>query len=218
MYFLERNNYSYDIHLINAKVPILKGTHASTGMKIDISYNRMNRYEDSFFIKKILEENNIILQAIIILKILLKENDLNEPYSGGIGSYLLFHLVYFFDIQCKNSKNMEYHNVFFFLFLFFEYFGTKFNFDIYGISLNKENPGKIFYKYGDYYMNDYENICVEGINERFVNIGKNCFNYEKVVELFKDAFHIIQNEQEKNTLSLLNELGFPSIKSELFNF
>ena len=82
MYFLERNNYSYDIHLINAKVPILKGTHASTGMKIDISYNRMNRYEDSFFIKKILEENNIILQAIIILKILLKENDLNEPYSG----------------------------------------------------------------------------------------------------------------------------------------
>ena len=30
MYFLERNNYSYDMQLINAKVPILKGTHAST--------------------------------------------------------------------------------------------------------------------------------------------------------------------------------------------
>ena len=218
MYFLERNNYSYDMLLINAKVPIIRGTHASTGVKIDISYNRINGYEDSFFIKNILEENNIIRQAIMILKILLKENDLNEPYSGGMGSYLLFHLVYFFDIQCKNSKNMKYHNVFFFLFLFFDYFGTKFNFDTYGISLNKENPGKIFYKYGDYEMNDYENICIEGINERFVNIGRNCFNYEKVVELFKDAFHIIQNEQEKNTLSLLNELGFPSIKSELFNF
>ena len=84
--------------------------------------------------------------------------------------------------------------------------------------MNKENPGKIFYKYGDYEMNDYENICVEGINERFVNIGRNCFNYKKVVELFKDAFHIIQNEQEKNTLSLLNKFGFPSIKSELFKF
>ena len=43
-YFLKRNNYSYDIHLINAKVPILKGTHAATGVKIDISYNRMNGY------------------------------------------------------------------------------------------------------------------------------------------------------------------------------
>ena len=218
MSFLIRNKYSNDLHLINAKVPILKGTHAITGVKIDISYNRINGYEDSFFIKNILEENNIIRQAIIILKILLKENDLNEPYSGGMGSYLLFHLVYFFDIQCKNSKNMKYHNVFFFLFLFFEYFGTKFNFDIFGISLNKENPGKIFEKYGNYYMDDYENICVEGINEINVNIGRNCFNYAKVVELFNDVFHIIQNEQDKNTLSLLNKLGFPSIKSELFNY
>lgn len=160
-YFLKRNNYSYDIHLINAKVPILKGTHAATGVKIDISYNRMNGYEDSFYIKHILEENIIIRQAVIILKILLKENDLNEPYSGGIGSYLLFHLVYFFDIQCKNIENMKYSNVFSFLFLFFEYFGTEFDFGLYGISLNKDNPGTIFYKYGNYYMDDYENICVE---------------------------------------------------------
>ena len=53
MYFLERNNYSYDMHLINAEAPILKGTYASTGVKIDISYNRMNGYKDSFFIKNI---------------------------------------------------------------------------------------------------------------------------------------------------------------------
>ena len=89
------------------------------------------------------------------MKILLKQNDLNEPYSGGMGSYLLFYQMYFFDIQCKNSKNMKYHNAVFF---FFEYFRTKFNFDIYGISLNKENQGKIFYKYGNNEMNDYENI------------------------------------------------------------
>jgi non-canonical poly(A) RNA polymerase PAPD5/7 len=217
MYFLEKNEYSYDMRLIDAKVPIIKGTHSSTGVKIDISYNRMNGYKDSFFIKHILEENNIIRQAIIILKILLRENDLNEPYSGGMGSYLLFHLVYFFDIKCKNSKDMKYHNVFSFLFLFFEYFGTKFYSHMYGISLNEENPGKIFYKYENYYMDDYHNICVEGINQRFVNIGGNCFNYEIIVELFKDSFHIMQNEKDKNTLSLLNKLGFPSIKSELFN-
>ena len=48
MYFLERNNYSYDMHLINAKVPIIRGTHASTGVKIDISYNKMNGYEIPF--------------------------------------------------------------------------------------------------------------------------------------------------------------------------
>lgn len=218
MHYLIRNKYSYDIQLINAKVPILKGTHDLTGVKIDISYNRMNGYEDSFFIKNILEENNILRQAIIILKILLKENYLNEPYSGGMSSYLLFHLVYFFDIKSKESKNMKYHNVFYFLFYFFEYFGTKFDFEMYGISLNTENPGKIFYKYGDYYMNDYKYICVEGINERYVNIGKNCFNYERVVDLFKNTFHIIQNSVDINTLSLLDKLRFPSKKSHLFDF
>ena len=218
MHYLIRNKYSYDIQIINAKVPILKGTHNLTGVKIDISYNRMNGYEDSFFIRNILAENNILRQAIIILKILLKENYLNEPYSGGMSSYLLFHLVYFFDIHCKESKNMKYHNVFFFLFYFFEYFGTKFDFEMYGISLNKENPGKIFVKYGEYYMNDYTNICVEGINERYINIGKNCFNYERVVELFKDTFHIIQNSVDINTLSLLNKLKFPLKKSHLFDF
>ena len=218
MHYLIRNKYSHDIQIINAKVPILKGTHNLTGIKIDISYNRMNGYEDSIFIKNILEENNILRQAIIFLKILLKENYLNEPYSGGMSSYLLFHLVYFFDIHCKESKNMKYHNVFFFLFYFFEYFGTKFDFEMYGISLNKENPGKIFVKYGEYYMNDYTNICVEGINERYVNIGKNCFNYEKVVDLFKDTFHIIQNSVDINTLSLLNKLKFPLKKSHLFDF
>ena len=89
---------------------------------------------------------------------------------------------------------------------------------MYGINLNKDNRGTIFYKYGNYYMDDYENICFKSINKRFVNIGRSCFNYEKVAELFSDAFYTIKNEQDKNTLSLLNKLGFPSIKNELFNF
>ena len=46
-------------------------------------------------------------------------------------------------------------------------------------------------------MDDYENICVESINKRFVNIGKNYFNYEKVIELFNDAFYTIKNEKIK---------------------
>lgn len=56
------------------------------------------------------------------------------------------------------------------------------------------------------------------LKKRFVNIGRNSYNYEKVVELFRDAFYTIKNEQDKNTLSILNKLGFPSIKSKLFNF
>ena len=95
MKVLKFNGFSDDIELIDAKVPILKGTNSLTGIKFDISFNKLNGFEDSLLIKKIIEKHPIIRRAIIILKILLKINDLNEPYHGGMSSFLLFHLVYF---------------------------------------------------------------------------------------------------------------------------
>ena len=207
-YFLIRNGYSNDIQLINARVPILKGTHSLRGIKVDISFNRLNGYEDSLIIKKIIEENKIIKKAIIILKVLLRRYYLNEPFSGGMSSFLLFHLVYFFYLECKKNFSLKYYNIASFITLFLEYFGTKFDFDVYGISLNKENQRKIFVKYGEYYMNNYDNICVESINERFINIGQNCFNYEKVIQLFEKMFKKIKKEEKENSLSILEKLGF----------
>ena len=209
-YFLIRNGYSNDLQLINARVPILKGTHAFTGVKLDISYNRLNGYEDSIIIKNIIEENNVIKQAIIILKIMLRRYYLNEPFSGGMSSFLLFHLVFFFYNECANKLKFKNDNISSFIILFLEYFGTKFDFDIYGISLYKKNKGVIFNKYGSYLMNNCDNICVESINERYVNIGQNCFKYEQVVNLFKKMFDKIKKEKEKNSLSILEKLGFPT--------
>ena len=207
--FLINNRYSNDMRLINARVPILKGTHALTGIKVDISFNRLNGYEDSLIIKKIIEENIVIKQAIIILKVLLRRYYLNEPFTGGMSSFLLFHLVYFFYNEYKNNLAMNYYNIETFITLFLEYYGIKFDFDIYGISLNN-NHGKIFIKYGEYYMNNYENICFESINERFVNIGQNCFNYDKIIKLFEKMYYKIKKEEERNSLSVLEKLGFPA--------
>ena len=103
---------------------------------------------------------------------------------------------------------MKYHNVFFFIYLFFEFFGTKFNFDIYGISLKQDDPGEIFEKHDYYVMNNYKNICVESISERYINIGESCFNYEEIIQLFKDAYYTIKEAEVDNSLSILQELGF----------
>ena len=170
----------------------------------------MNGYEDSLIIKNIIDGNNIIKQAIIILKILLRRYSLNEPYYGGMSSFLLFHLVLFFYNEYKNKFEFNNDNISSFIILFLEYFGTKFDFDIYGISLYKKEQGFIFNKYGNYFMNNYDNICVESINEQFVNIGQNCFEYEKIVNLFKKMSDKIKKEKEKNSLSILDKLGFPT--------
>ena len=39
--------WSYDIEVIDAKVPIIKGVHYLTDIKFDISYNKINVYIDS---------------------------------------------------------------------------------------------------------------------------------------------------------------------------
>ena len=66
MKVLKFNGFSDDIELIDAKVPILKGTNSLTGIKFDISFNRLNGFEDSLLIKKIIEKHPIIRRAMII--------------------------------------------------------------------------------------------------------------------------------------------------------
>ena len=74
-------------------------------LKEVIRYNNkseLSRADD--LIKKIISRHKIIKPIIIIIKILLKIHDLNESHKGGMSSFLLFHLVYFFYIKYKNDE------------------------------------------------------------------------------------------------------------------
>ena len=210
MKVLKHNGFSRDIEFINAKIPILKGTNSFTWIKFDISFNRLKGYEDSLIIKKIIEEHPIIRKAIIILKILLKINNLNESFHGGMSSFLLFHLVYFLYLTFADEIGNNNDNILDFILLFFKFYGTKINFDILGMRLNEDNKVKLFYKYIDYNMNNYDNICVENINNKHVNAGQKCFNYQSILSLFKNTYIEIMEEKERNSLSILNNLGFPA--------
>ena len=95
---LRYENFSQNLILIRARVPILKGICSLTQVHVDISVNRDNGYKAAKIIRKILRKYKMLKPTIIILKILLKNNKLNEASSGGMSSFLLFHLVYFFYI------------------------------------------------------------------------------------------------------------------------
>ena len=100
---LNSNGFSKDLYFIKARVPILKGTCSLTGISVDISVNRHNGYQAADLIKRIISKHRILRPIIIILKILLKKYSYNEAHTGGMSSFLLFHLVYFFFIRNKNN-------------------------------------------------------------------------------------------------------------------
>ena len=94
---LEKNEFSTNIDFIDkARVPILSGTCKKTGIKFDISVNREGGYEAAEKIKDILDKYPFIKQLMIILKIMIKQNNMNNPRKGGMNSFVLFHLIYYF--------------------------------------------------------------------------------------------------------------------------
>ena len=370
MKILRKEGFSRNIHLIPARVPILKATCSFTGINVDISVNRDNGWKAAKMIRKILEKYTILKPSIIFLKILLKKNNLNDACIGGMSSFLLFHLVYFFfltyqkrmqkgiysdiDInnikkgeknlgesfqyknnQYKNSNNNEEddyykekeisydsnnalkwennskrngitpskayssseddnssdddtnlvkngksfsnseeeqksninrdytnyrelknksnsknnnnynedyeydsdennedddedinkeknneinitnlnsnYNIGHFIFAFLRFYGKEFEYQNLGFSLNDNNFGKTFFKEERNDMDCGDNICVESIQGQGVDIGKACYNYQKIVYLFKNSYKTIKLEKQKNTCSILKSLGFPMI-------
>ena len=272
MNFLKKEEFN-NIRLVKARVPIIKATCMKTGINVDISMNKQNGCHAVTIIRKILTKYTFLKPCIIILKILITKFNLNESHTGGMNSFLLFHLAYFLYVHKLNLKNNgeknEYNpnknesnenntidnnnkdndtskaneneniindtndksdnnnsinenkkeetdkkeiNIGAFILYFLKYYGYEFDYEKYGLSLNDDNFGTIFIKEERTDMEFTKSILAESIIEKGINVGKGCFNYGKIVNLFKAAYNKIKSEKQKNTISILHSLGFPSIK------
>ena len=356
MKILRNEGFSRNIRLIRARVPIIKATCSLTGINVDISVNRDNGYKAAKIIRNILEKYKVLKPTIIILKILLKKNNLNDAHTGGMSSFLLFHLVYFFyltyqkriqngiynninidnndieeneNISSGNNKNNnnynnideeedednydeekeisldsnsdakgdnnrkkynshgiiitkrapstdeeEYsnddsnllkngnsssyseeepkynnfrnynknddeeeeeddannadylsnniekeknndennnENIGHFLFTFLKFYGKEFDYRQLGFSLNENNFGNTFFKVERLDMDCSDNICAESMEEQGIDVGRTCYNYPKIVILFKSSYDKIKDEKQNNTCSILQSLGFPTV-------
>ena len=94
--YLYKKHFSYKMRLIKAKVPIIKATCQRTGINLDISVNRLNGCAAAFIINNKLREIPVLHPIILLLKMVLRKAELNEPHTGGMGSFLLFSLVFFY--------------------------------------------------------------------------------------------------------------------------
>jgi DNA polymerase sigma len=305
--------------------------------------NHINGCQTGLLIRKILEKNFFLKPIIIILKVLLKMNDLNEASSGGMSSFLLFHLVFFYynkykkeiieknlfnqminfneeekeykllcedisnnsngnDINMElssfdsnsniksinsydnstyssktvlstfeednsnnsennltknnsngaqskttskssnendnlylgnnNDSNIDYisesmystkssnkhekindeiTNLCEFLLSFLKFYGYEFDYENLGFSINKNNFCTTFFKIERTDMECGNGLCVESLQDKGVNVGKICYNYRKIVNLFKETYEKIKIEIKNNTCSILKSLGFPLV-------
>jgi non-canonical poly(A) RNA polymerase PAPD5/7 len=178
------------IKIIEAKVPIIRATFKGTKINVDISANRKNGYAAKKVIRRILECFPFLRPLIYLLKFFLKQRNLNETYTGGMSSFLLFNLILsYVQVKKKELINESEDDISLGHLLcgFFQHYCCDFNYEVVGISV----------KYGGYFFkkidrNWYDEnrtylLCVENFQDPDQDIGKSCFKIKKVLDTFKSA-------------------------------
>ncbi|KFO63144.1 PAPD5 polymerase, partial [Mystacornis crossleyi] len=115
--------------LDKATVPIIKLTDSFTEVKVDISFNVQNGVKAAQLIKDFIKKYPVLPFLVLVLKQFLLQRDLNEVFTGGIGSYSLFLMaVSFLQLHPREDACMPNANYGVLLIEFFELYGRHFNY------------------------------------------------------------------------------------------
>ncbi|KAF2286026.1 hypothetical protein GH714_009767 [Hevea brasiliensis] len=79
--------------IAKARVPIVKFIERQSGISFDISFDVDNGPKAAKFIKDSVSKWPCLRPLCLILKLFLQQRELNEVYSGGIGSYALLAML-----------------------------------------------------------------------------------------------------------------------------
>lgn len=177
--------------LDKASVPIIKVTETKTDLRIDISFNMINGVKSAALIKEYLNEFPCLRYLAMVLKQFLLQRDLNEVWTGGIGSYsLILMIVSFLQLHPRIDARSNDNNLGVLLIEFFELYGKQFNYMRTGIRVKdggsyvpKED---IFKQFNNGYRASI--LCIEDPLNPTNDIGKGSYGALKVKQAFEYAY------------------------------
>ncbi|KAJ6724514.1 POLY(A) RNA polymerase [Salix viminalis] len=171
--------------IAKARVPIIKFVEKRSGVSFDISFDVSGGPIAAEFIKNAISKWPELRPLCLILKVFLQQRELNEVYSGGIGSYALLSMLMALLRNLRECQASLERNLGLLLIHFFDFYGRK---------LNTTNVG--VYEQWDWPFL----IAIEDPQAPENDIGKNSFNYFQIRSAFAMAFTTLTNP--KTILSL----------------
>ncbi|KAK2968459.1 hypothetical protein RJ640_004465 [Escallonia rubra] len=173
--------------IAKARVPIIKFVEKRSGVAFDISFDVDNGPKAAEFIQDAISKWPQLRPLCLILKVFLQQRELNEVYSGGIGSYALLAMLI---AMLRVSPE---HNLGVLLVNFFDIYGRKLNTCDVGVSCN--GAGTFFFKNskGFSIKGRPALISIEDPQAPENDIGKNSFNYFQIRSAFAMAFTTLTN-------------------------
>ncbi|KAF8338074.1 uncharacterized protein EI90DRAFT_2908898 [Cantharellus anzutake] len=198
---IRRARISHDVEIIaKAKVPIIKFVTSYGHISVDISVNRPGGVAASTMAKQFMEEIPAIRPLVLVIKNFLKQRNMNEVFSGGLGSYGILCLVTSFlqlHPKIRRSKIDPMDNLGVLLIEFFETYGKHFNYTDIGISLRN---GGLYFRKRDrgWAAADRKSIgsilCIEDPRDPLNNVTSGSFAFHRVKQTFAGAFEVLTAE------------------------
>jgi non-canonical poly(A) RNA polymerase PAPD5/7 len=193
--------------ILTAKVPILKMKDRATGIYLDVSFNIDNGLQGIMVVKEYLERYPEAKYIIFVVKYFLKQRGLNDTYSGGIGSFLLFCMVIsalqHHPAHRQDRKYYSRYTLAHYLVAFFKLYGEDFNYEMVGISIKGE--GRYFQKASKNWLySEKPGLLAVECPQTDNDLGKNSFSVELAKKAFGHAYKILCAQSKKIALTPLN--------------
>ncbi|KAJ3593621.1 hypothetical protein NHX12_005955 [Muraenolepis orangiensis] len=203
--------------LDKATVPIIKLTDSFTEVKVDISFNVRSGVKAAQLIKEFKEKYPVLPYLVLVLKQFLLQRDLNEVFTGGIGSYSLFLMaVSFLQLhQCDDFRSPS-TNMGVLLIEFFELYGRHFNYLKTGIRIKdggcyvakEQMPKRV--------MDSYRSsmLYIEDPLQPENDVGRSSYGAMQVKQAFDYAYVVLNRAMSPSTKYYPNN-QFESILSRI---
>ncbi|KAF8024139.1 hypothetical protein BT93_F1363 [Corymbia citriodora subsp. variegata] len=193
---LSQKGVAKNIQVIaKARVPIVKFVEKKSGVAFDISFDVDNGPKAAEFIKDAISKWPPMRPLCLILKVFLQQRELNEVYSGGIGSYALLTMLMAMLRSIHECEAFREHNLGVLLVQFFDFYGRKLNTSDVGVSCR--GAGTFYLKRDKGFLNKGRPslISIEDPQTPENDIGKNSFNYFQIRSAFAMAFTTLTNSK-----------------------
>jgi non-canonical poly(A) RNA polymerase PAPD5/7 len=188
---LARQGLATNFQVISkARVPIVKFREIQSGYNFDVSFDIANGPEAASTIRSLMDRFSAMRPLTLVLKVFLQQRELNEVYSGGLGSYALSVMIASF-LQAHPSRftkaGLE-KNIGILLIDFFRLYGRSLQHTTVGISCR--DSGSYFKKEEKgFYVEDRPYLlAIEDPNDLTNDLGRNSYNIMRVKVAFDHAY------------------------------
>jgi len=195
-------NFESVEEITRARVPLIKLRDVQTKLAVDISFNATSGTDNTAAVRRLLAEFPQVRPLALLLKYLLHQSYLNEPYYGGLGSYALVLMVVSF-IQHKHKAAAAAGmpppaDLAYLLMDFIRLYGIDFNYTQTGISVR--NGGSYFPKVKRGWLDPQRPylLAVEDPEDPENDVGRNSFDIMSVRSLFASAHSVLGNALKRH--------------------